>query len=146
MFLESFMDEDLDKMDQATLLSTAKAMRTAIRKHRDSSGHNLCWFHPEMWCLLPDSPSSAPDIPAWPEFICNCAQFRSTLERPESKVVHSVVEAKVVSVDVIKDEVQLEYTNFSGGVKLFPREFPCMPDELIVGKSFKLFKIMVTNE
>jgi hypothetical protein len=140
------MDEDLDKMDHETLLATAKAMRAAVRKHRDCSGHDLCWFHPEMWCLLPESPTSPPSVPAWPEFIHNCAAFRGTLERPEIKdVKHSVIEAKIVEIDHDSQVVYLKYDNANGGVKLGFQEFPCLPDELRTGQSFKLFKIMVTK-
>lgn len=47
-------DGDLDGMSRADLLVAAKAMRAAIREHRDSIGHDLCWHHPRLWALLPD--------------------------------------------------------------------------------------------
>jgi hypothetical protein len=56
-------DKDLDAMDHATLLAAARAMRQAIRTHRDSSGHELCWHHPDMWALLPDAPIGGQVVP-----------------------------------------------------------------------------------
>ena len=48
------LDGDLDALDRIALLTEAKRMRRAIRKHRDSIGHELCWHHPDMLDLLPD--------------------------------------------------------------------------------------------
>ena len=52
-------DADLEAMDRETLLAAARAMRAAIRAHRDATGHGLCWHHPDMWALLPDTPKGA---------------------------------------------------------------------------------------
>ena len=48
-------DADLDGMSHAALLAHAREMRAAIRAHRDASGHDLCWHHPELWGLLAGS-------------------------------------------------------------------------------------------
>jgi hypothetical protein len=42
------MDEDLADLDRDTLVSEVKRLRNAIREHRDSSGHELCWHHPRL--------------------------------------------------------------------------------------------------
>ena len=47
------MDDDLNEMSREALIETVKRLRAGIRKHRDSSGHDLCWFHPQLWGLLP---------------------------------------------------------------------------------------------
>ena len=48
------MDEDLDSQSREQLISTIKTLRAAIREHRDSTGHELCWHHPKLWSLLPE--------------------------------------------------------------------------------------------
>lgn len=75
------MDDDLDAMDRATLLAEARRMRAGIRKHRDSSGQDLCWHHPELWGLLPDAPNALPTVPDWPEFMEGCVRYRASLDR-----------------------------------------------------------------
>lgn len=142
------MDEDLDQMDTSKLLATAKGMRSAIRKHRDCSGHDLCWFQPEMWMHLPETPSGPPVVPEWPEFIHNCAAFRGTLDRPQClEVKHSAIEAKITEIDYEHQVVYLEYCNFLGGTKLSIQDFPCYLEDLVpnIGKVIKLFKIMVVK-
>jgi hypothetical protein len=74
------MDEDLDAMNETELLKTARAMRAAIRAHRDSTGHDLCWHHPQLWDLLPDPPQISPSVPEWPQFMRGCVQYRSSLD------------------------------------------------------------------
>jgi hypothetical protein len=74
-------DKDLDAMDHATLLAAARAMRQAIRTHRDSSGHELCWHHPDMWALLPDAPAGGQVVPEWPQFMRGCIRYRQSLDQ-----------------------------------------------------------------
>jgi hypothetical protein len=73
-------DSDLDAMDQAALLAAAKAMRAAIREHRDSTGHDLCWYHPDLWNLLPDAKAARPVVPDWPQFMRGCVRYRASLD------------------------------------------------------------------
>jgi hypothetical protein len=75
------MDDDLDRMDRTALLAEAKRLRAGIRKHRDSSGQDLCWHHPKLWGLLPDGPASMPKVPDWPEFMEGCIRYRESLDR-----------------------------------------------------------------
>jgi hypothetical protein len=42
------MDEDLDSLGREELIAEVKRLRTAIREHRDSSGHDLRWHHPKL--------------------------------------------------------------------------------------------------
>src|SRR5262249_34446929 len=62
------MDEDIDKLDREALIAEVQRLRTGIRKHRDSSGHELCWHHPELWRLLPEGAAAVPVVPGWPQF------------------------------------------------------------------------------
>jgi hypothetical protein len=41
------MDTDLDEMSREQLIAEARRLRAGIRKHRDSSEHELCWHHPQ---------------------------------------------------------------------------------------------------
>lgn len=74
------MDEDLDSMSREELISEAKKLRAGIREHRDSSGHDLCWYHPALWSLLPEKSDPVPAVPEWPQFIRGCVRFRQSLE------------------------------------------------------------------
>ena len=74
-------DADLDGMSQAALLAHVREMRAAIRAHRDASGHDLCWHHPEMWALLPDPPQGGQVVPDWPQFLRGCILYRASLDR-----------------------------------------------------------------
>ena len=73
-------DKDLDAMDRDALLAAARAMRRAIRTHRDASGHDLCWHQPDLWALLPDKPKRAPVVPDWPQFLRGCVRYRQSLD------------------------------------------------------------------
>jgi hypothetical protein len=76
------IDKDLMEMTQGELRLEAQKLRDAIRKHRDSSGHDLCWYHPELWGVLPEKVEPKPFVPDWEEFIQNCAAYRKSLEDP----------------------------------------------------------------
>ncbi|QRM56491.1 hypothetical protein [Sinorhizobium sp. BG8] len=73
-------DDDLEAMPHAELLAAAKAMRVAIRAHRDATGHDLCWHHPHMWNLLPDLVSPEIAVPDWPQFMRGCVRYRQSLD------------------------------------------------------------------
>jgi hypothetical protein len=75
------MDDDLERMSHAELIEEVLRLRGAIRKHRDSTGHELCWHHPELWALLPESSETTPVVPAWPQFLQGCIRYRESLDR-----------------------------------------------------------------
>ena len=75
------MDDDLDLMDRAALIDEVKRLRAGIRRHRDSSGHELCWHHPQLWGLLPDPSDPLPVVPEWPQFLRGCVRYRESLDR-----------------------------------------------------------------
>ena len=54
------MDDDLQTLDRDALIAEVKKLRAGIRAHRDTSGHDLCWHHPQLWGLLPEP--IAPDV------------------------------------------------------------------------------------
>jgi hypothetical protein len=41
------MDEDVEQMSREQLVAEVKRLRQGIREHRDSTGHELCWHHPD---------------------------------------------------------------------------------------------------
>ena len=53
------MDDDLDHLSREELADEVRRLRHAIREHRDSTGHDLCWHHPAMWGLLPEQTDPA---------------------------------------------------------------------------------------
>ena len=75
------MDEDLDSLGREELIAEVKRLRTAIREHRDSSGHDLCWHHPKLWGLLPERLTPEVAVPPWPKFLRGCLRYRESLER-----------------------------------------------------------------
>ena len=75
------MDEDLDRLTQAELVAEARKLRAAIRKHRDSTLHELCWHHPDLWGLLPERTDPQPVVPEWPQFMRGCIHYRQSLDR-----------------------------------------------------------------
>ena len=75
------MDDDLQTMDRDQLVAEILKLRAGIRTHRDSTGHDLCWHHPDMWALLPERTAPAIAVPPWPKFMRGCIQYRSSLDR-----------------------------------------------------------------
>lgn len=78
----SELDSDLDGRDRDWLLQEVKTLRAAIRAHRDSSGQNLCWHHPQLWNLLPEPTPTSIAVPPWPEFLRGCVRYRQSLDHP----------------------------------------------------------------
>lgn len=74
------MDDDLEGMTRDELIAAIKALRSGIRQHRDCSGHELCWHHPQLWELLPESSDAVPAVPEWPEFMRGCIRYRQSLD------------------------------------------------------------------
>jgi hypothetical protein len=74
------MDNDLDMLSREQLITEVKRLRQGIREHRDSSGHGLCWHHPQLWGLLPERSDPLPVVPAWPQFLEGCLHYRRSLD------------------------------------------------------------------
>ncbi len=75
------MDEDLEGMDRARLVDEVRKLRAGIRTHRDSTGHDLCWHHPDLWALLPETTDPAIAVPPWEKFMRGCIHYRASLDR-----------------------------------------------------------------
>lgn len=75
------MDEDLKDFSREQLIDEVKRLRTGIREHRDSSGHDLCWHHPQLWGLLPEPAAPEVAVPPWPKFMRGCIAYRASLDR-----------------------------------------------------------------
>ena len=74
------MDTDLDGMSRDQLIAEVRKLRAGIRKHRDSSGQELCWHHPALWELLPEKTDPVPVVPQWPQFLSGCIRYRQSLD------------------------------------------------------------------
>lgn len=74
------MDEDLNGLSREQLVDEVKRLRAGIRAHRDSSGHELCWHHPDLWQLLPEPLEQTIAVPAWPQFMRGCIRYRQSLD------------------------------------------------------------------
>ena len=75
------MDEDLPGMSREQLIAEVQRLRSGIRAHRDSTTHELCWHHPQLWGLLPERTDPLPVVPDWPEFMRGCIRYRQSLDR-----------------------------------------------------------------
>ncbi|WP_072390406.1 hypothetical protein [Hyphomicrobium sp. CS1GBMeth3] len=82
------MDEDLEAMDRAGLIAEVVKLRAAVRAHRDSTGHDLCWHHPALWSLLPEKIDPAIAVPPWEKFMRGCIRYRASLDqqRPDAPI------------------------------------------------------------
>lgn len=74
------MEADLNRMSREELIEEVKKLRHGIRQHRDSSLHELCWHHPALWGLLPETTDPVPVVPDWPQFIQGCVKYRQSLD------------------------------------------------------------------
>ena len=74
------MDEDVETMSRDALIAEVRKLRQGIRRHRDSTGHELCWYHPALWGLLPERTDPLPAVPRWPEFLRGCLRYRQSLD------------------------------------------------------------------
>ena len=74
------MDNDLESMSNRQLVDEVIKLRQGIRKHRDSTLHDLCWFHPQLWGLLPEKTDPQPQVPTEERFLEGCKIFRSSLD------------------------------------------------------------------
>lgn len=75
------MDSDLQNMAREDLIAEVQKLRDGIRRHRDSTKHELCWHHPALWGLLPEKTDPIPEVPEWPEFLKGCILYRESLDR-----------------------------------------------------------------
>jgi hypothetical protein len=83
------MDEDLEAMSREQLVAEVRKLRRGIRVHRDSTLHELCWHHPELWGLLPEKQDPLPIVPDWPEFMRGCVRYRHSLDVQASQAPRS---------------------------------------------------------
>ncbi len=83
------MDEDLQSMTREQLLEEVRKLRQGIREHRDSSLHELCWHHPQLWGLLPERTDPQPVVPEWPQFLRGCVRYRESLDRQLPQALRS---------------------------------------------------------
>jgi hypothetical protein len=88
------MDEDVEHMSRQELVAEIRRLRNGIRKHRDGTGHELCWHHPELWGLLPEKTDPLPVVPDWPQFLRGCLRYRESLDKQALKAPRSTEEYK----------------------------------------------------
>ena len=81
------LDQDLAQLSRDDLVSEVQRLRAGIRAHRDSSGHDLCWYHPALWELLPEGVAPNPTVPAWPAFLRGCVAYRASLDEQDHLAV-----------------------------------------------------------
>ena len=79
--MEPDFDRDLDDWDMAALAAEVRRLRAGIPAHRDATGHDLCWHHPQLWELLPERVDPKIAVPEWPQFFRGCIAYRQSLDR-----------------------------------------------------------------
>jgi hypothetical protein len=75
------LDADLEGLSREDLAAEVRRLRAGIRAHRDSSGQELCWYHPALWGLLPEKTDPLPSVPDWPQFLQGCVRYRRSLDQ-----------------------------------------------------------------
>lgn len=88
------MDDDLEVMSLEQLREQVRRLRAGIRAHRDSSLHELCWHHPQLWDLLPERTAADIAVPEWPAFMRGCVRYRQSLDRQRPDAARVDVEAE----------------------------------------------------
>lgn len=73
-------DDRLGSLTHDELVAEVVRLRDAVRSHRDSAGHDLCWHQPALWALLPEDTDPAPAVPEWPQFLRGCVRYRQSLD------------------------------------------------------------------
>lgn len=57
-------------------------LEEAIKKHREQTGHNMCWENDEeLWSVLKDGVVIDHTPPNWCEFMTKCAQYRASKDK-----------------------------------------------------------------
>ena len=74
------MYDDLETMSRIELIAEIRKLLHGIREHRDSTRHELCWHHPDLWALLPERTDAVPTVPSWPQFLRGCIRYRQSLD------------------------------------------------------------------
>lgn len=83
------LDADLARRDRDSLIDEVRSLRAAIREHRDSTGHALCWHHPKLWSLLPEQVGPDIEVPNWPQFLRGCIAYRLSLDKQAAEAPRS---------------------------------------------------------
>lgn len=64
------------------MMNRIKELEAAIKKHREQTGHEMCWENDEeLWAVLGDDVKVDHTPPEWCEFIQKCAEYRKSRER-----------------------------------------------------------------
>ena len=64
------------------LYNRVEELESAIKKHRDQTGHNLCWENDqELWAVLNDGVVIDHTPPAWDEFMLKCVEYRKSRDK-----------------------------------------------------------------
>jgi hypothetical protein len=85
-------DDELEALSHRELVSEVLRLRDGIRRHRDSTGQDLCWHHPQLWGLLPESTDPVPEVPDWPAFLRGCVRYRQSLDEEVPAAPRTAVE------------------------------------------------------
>jgi len=85
-------DDELEALSHRELVSEVWRLRDGIRRHRDSTGQDLCWHHPQLWGLLPESTDPVPEVPDWPAFLRGCVRYRQSLDEEVPAAPRTAVE------------------------------------------------------
>lgn len=86
---EADLDGDLGGLSRERLIEEVARLRAAIRAHRDSSGMALCWYHPDLWNLLPERAGPQIAVPEWPQFLRGCVRYRQSLDEEAPDAVRT---------------------------------------------------------
>ena len=98
--------EDILELDRGALIAEVRRLRAGIREHRDSSGHELCWHHPKLWALLPETSDPLPSVPDWPQFLRGCLRYRESLDQQLPNAPRTQEEFDATVLDSTQEETK----------------------------------------
>ena len=67
---------EIANLTREELIADVIPLSAGIRAHRDSTGHGLCWHHPQLWSLLLEPIPKDLAVPNWPQFLRGCVKYR----------------------------------------------------------------------
>jgi hypothetical protein len=82
-------------MSREELERQVRLLREGIRRHRDSTKHDLCWHHPDLWRLRPEKTDPVPVVPDWPQFLRGCIRYRQSLDEQARGAERTIEEYEV---------------------------------------------------
>ena len=80
---EKYIELEQHHIEETTyLVSKLEELRSAIKDHREKTGHEMCWENDEeLWQVLGDNIEIDHTPPNWCEFMERCVAYRKSKDK-----------------------------------------------------------------